>query len=517
MRGMTSTMQSKIFLQVVAGLSLIALTFGASSAHAGGVVGSGTPVSCTEAAFDAARQGGGVVTFNCGPNPTTITLSAVKTIQADTTMDGAGLITLTGSNAGVYIQVFSDKVLTLNHLTLSGFSYNQGGVVQNFGTLNLINVTLSNNQNSNQGGTIYNNGVVNAVNSRFLNNKAVTSGGAIYNNGGDVIVRDSTFTGNAISSAIGDGGAIANDSGVLTITASIFTGNSALDGGAVSVGTGSTAVIVNSQLMSNTAGYGGGVENRGTLTVTGSLISHNKATGGDGGGLWNLNGKMAVRTSTVSNNQAKTTGGGISHYGDTLALNQVTLSGNTSEGNGGGIYASAPMNVTNVTISGNQATGVSAGGGGIYQGAGSASVHQVTLANNTASFGRAIYKESVAGSSLFLQSSIVSVNGGPNTVACDGMISSIGYNVSDGNCSGLTQNGDAQMIALNLGPLANNGGSTLTHLPASNSPAVNRVALANCLIVDQRGANRPVGTLCDSGAIEVGGLVPLAYLPTLVR
>jgi len=50
-----------------------------------------------------------------------------------------------------------------------------------------------------------------------------------------------------------------------------------------------------------------------------------------------------------------------------------------------------------------------------------------------------------------------------------------------------------------------------------SSPAVDRVALANCLITDQRDATRPLGPLCDSGAVEVGGLLPSAYLPAALR
>jgi len=513
-------MHSKTFLHALAGVGLITLTLSllsATPAHAAGVVGNGTPASCTEAAFDAARLGGGAVTFNCGPNPIIITLSAVKQISANTSVDGAGLITLTGSNAGVYIQVFSDQALTLTHLSLTGFSYNQGGVVQNFGRLNLINATLVNNQNSNQGGTVYNVGVLNVVGSRFVNNKAVNEGGALYNSGGTMNVQDSTFTGNTVTGATGTGGAISNDSGVITITGSSFSGNSALDGGAVSINPGAIGIVNSSQFLSNTAGFGGGLENRGTLTVTGSLISQNQATGGDGGGLWNLNGKLVVRSSTVSNNKANSTGGGISNYGSSLVLDKSTISGNTSVGNGGGIYSNAAMNLTNVTVSGNQVTSIGAGGGGVYQNSGSASLHHVTLVSNTAAFGRALYKDGSAGGGLFLQSSIVSVNGGPATVACDGQISSLGYNISDGNCSMLTQTGDAQMTALNLGPLANNGGDTFTHLPALSSPAVDRVALANCLITDQRDATRPLGPLCDSGAVEVGGLLPTAYLPAALR
>lgn len=53
-------------------------------AVAAGVVGNGSPASCTEAALDAALAGGGTVDFNCG-GAVTIPISAQKLIGASTT------------------------------------------------------------------------------------------------------------------------------------------------------------------------------------------------------------------------------------------------------------------------------------------------------------------------------------------------------------------------------------------------------------------------------------------------
>src|SRR5690242_57485 len=72
-----------------------------SAAWPAGVVGTGTAASCTDAALNAALTGGGVVTFNCG-GPATINISTgtgSKTIAADTTIDGGGVITISGGNA----------------------------------------------------------------------------------------------------------------------------------------------------------------------------------------------------------------------------------------------------------------------------------------------------------------------------------------------------------------------------------------------------------------------------------
>jgi hypothetical protein len=57
-----------------------------------------------------------------------------------------------------------------------------------------------------------------------------------------------------------------------------------------------------------------------------------------------------------------------------------------------------------------------------------------------------------------------------------------------------------------LGALADNGGPTRTHLPATNSPLIDKVTTANCGVaggVDQRGVARPAGPACDIGAVEL--------------
>src|SRR5437867_3207259 len=79
-------------------LSALALAVAPSTAFANGVVGNGTPGSCTDAAFGTALASGGNVTFNCGPDPVTIVVTE-KTITTDTTIDGGGKVTLSGNSA----------------------------------------------------------------------------------------------------------------------------------------------------------------------------------------------------------------------------------------------------------------------------------------------------------------------------------------------------------------------------------------------------------------------------------
>ena len=65
------------------------------------VVGDGTPASCTADATIAAIAGGGVITFDCGPEPVIITLDRPAKIFNDKgpeiVIDGGGLVTLSGA------------------------------------------------------------------------------------------------------------------------------------------------------------------------------------------------------------------------------------------------------------------------------------------------------------------------------------------------------------------------------------------------------------------------------------
>src|SRR5258707_6760292 len=81
-----------------------------------GVVGSGTPTSCTHGALQAQLAAGGTVTFNCGAAPPTIAITAAMNVISTfppVTVDGNDTITLdgTGSTSGMLNIFGSDTAL----------------------------------------------------------------------------------------------------------------------------------------------------------------------------------------------------------------------------------------------------------------------------------------------------------------------------------------------------------------------------------------------------------------------
>ena len=100
-----------------------------------------------------------------------------------------------------------------------------------------------------------------------------------------------------------------------------------------------------------------------------------------------------------------------------------------------------------------------------------------------------------------------------------GIIVSSGFNIeSPGNTCGFGQPTDRVNVTaeqLNLGPLQDNGGPTMTHALLPGSVAIDQIPEADCvnadgapLTTDQRGEPRPVAILgaepkCDVGAFEV--------------
>ena len=153
--------------------------------------------------------------------------------------------------------------------------------------------------------------------------------------------------------------------GTLSISNCTVSGNSEFSaalGGGITNAIAAVLMVSGCTISNNPGEFGGGIFNEGTLTVTGSTLSGNSATG-EGGGIWNT-GLATLGGTTISGDSASFRGGGIMTFGqvaNTGAVARMTVSDSTLIGNsspfGGGIWNGAMLTVTdNSTITGNSAT-----------------------------------------------------------------------------------------------------------------------------------------------------------------
>ena len=272
----------------------------------------------------------------------------------------------------------------------------------------------------------------------------------------------------------------------------------------------------------------------GNFTI--NQVTLQNGNGTPGGAIYNL-GALYVSNSTFANNVA-TGGGAIYNYYDNLSgFGTATISNSTFSGNNGGSAGGAINNtgdggtvrVTNSTFSEN----VSDLGGAIYVNRG-----QVTATNNTfsgnsaATLGDATYSIGV-GWRLYLAGNIIAGSASGDNCRSQGIpsidpIDDNGYNLSDDATCTNGGTGSATNATLNLGPLADNGGSTQTHMPGSASSAINAIPngtnvnnngvtmACNGTTTDQIGNNRPIisGDDCTAGAVEVPPPCPIWTVTT---
>lgn len=305
----------------------------------------------------------------------------------------------------------------------------------------------------------------------------------------------------------------ANTTGDLDISANLTingagAASTIIDGGGIdrvlTVHAGATVAIdaVTIQNGNPGAGFGAaGILNSGIMTLTNSTVTNN--TGDDfGGGIYNI-GTLTLTDTTVSDNillGSNTSGGGGGIFSSgTMTLTRATVSGNSTIGRGGGIYdLDQTATITNSTISTNTALN----GGGIFNRFGTVNLTHMTITGNIATDnGGGIWN---FGGTMNLKNTILSSNAATTASDdCAGGITSLGYNLaSDASCA-LGGTGDLNSTNPLIGPLANNGGPTMTHALLSGSPAIDAVPLASCNVsTDQRGIARPQGAGCDSGSYE---------------
>ena len=281
--------------------------------------------------------------------------------------------------------------------------------------------------------------------------------------------------------------------------------------------------VLNLNNVTVTGGSSGGV-----LSAGGVTLDHTTITGNTGGGsIESEGGFVNLFNSTITN------GAYAIETGGSVFLGQSTIAFNTVPQNVG--FESVVSSSSSVTLNNSTVSNNTAFGGAIY--GQSVSLTFSTVVENTTTSGcitptarlstQSCVQEGANvntgfSSTLTSKASVVALpQNGPNcSLDTPPPANSLGYNYSDDSSCGLTQTGDVQNGANpQLGALANNGGPTMTRLPGSGSPLIDHVPTNVCApqiagagfrpipavqqVVDQRGVQRPQGSACDTGAVEV--------------
>jgi hypothetical protein len=455
------------------------------ASHPTTVVGTGTADSCTGAALQAAVDKGGVIAFDCGPDPATITVTKPITINnkagadmlGDTVIDGGGKVTLSGGGTSrillldacqnansAHCDTFPHPVLTVQRLTFTGGA-----------------------------------------------DDSVAGGGAIYRHGGSLVVIDSQFFDNHCKTSGGDtsGGAIRLDFQTpALIVGSVFGqpghGNACTNGGAVGSLQAAPVTIVNSVFDSNRAtgddgtsgGNGGSISHDGVntkLSLCGVKL-RNSVGNAYGGGIFYVdnfgNGTVEITNSEITDATIPAHAGHPSHggagylQGATITITDTTIA-DTGAIFAAGLYVNGmngkgSLDATNLTVTGIQGDAL------VIEGVGGTLLN-TTIAGNA---------RGLAGGGVSNMHLVNSIIAGNSLDACQAPPVSGGGNLQfpGATCgAGITTADPA------LGALADNGGTTgvRTMAPAAASPALG--AGNGCPSTDARGMARPASG-CTSGA-----------------
>jgi hypothetical protein len=389
-------------------------------------------------------------------------------------------------------------------------------------------------------------------------------GGAIYTAGGPVLILNCILTNNVCIAPTGEsrrrgasafGGALFQESGSVTFTNSTLAFNQAIGtdaatpsfnfarpgaayGGVIAVSSGTTT-LMRCTFISNLAsgGYawhdsgtgeaqGGAIYSSATFRANESTFAGNQAlsggnsttnTDGRGGAIYN-SGLAVLNGCSLISNLAK--GGNAVNY---------PFSGNPPAGHGlgGAVFNASQLVMTNCTIALNLAQGGDAhdiafgpggvvgtgAGGGVYNTSnGVLTAVNVTIASNSVSAVAAGFNWTnygfadganiaVTNGTIWLRNSILAY---PNTNhSAWGTITDGGFNMSSDGSAIFSSGTSFNFTDPLLGPLADNGGPTLTMALSLNSPAVDFGTSIGAPLTDQRGFPRPAGLGFDMGALEL--------------
>jgi hypothetical protein len=400
----------------------------------------GTVTSCSETSLRNAMAGGGTVTFACDG---TITLAN----------------TISNPPPSRFPSFKTNNVVldgTGHQITISGGNNVRVFYVGTNNTLGLVNLTLANGLSTNGGGAIcVQTGTVCATNCTFMGNTAMPG---------------TNFASQLLNDA--QGGAIRNEGGYVNLQNCLFTSNSAVP------------VLIG--IFSYGNGAGGAIFNTGSLIMDSCQFVQNWAAGGDpapgnpdtgwacGGAIYNEGNAVIGRSSFISNSAA---GGRGLPGSDGHGVTPPGPGGDGGDAYGSAIYSGGTLLLVNCTVAVNTAIAGSGGLGGQgypFRGQDGA---------NGSAYG------AICGGNLVNDTVALNSGGG-----CGGGVNTLLFsNTPDKNDT---------FADPKLGPLADNGGPTLTMALLPGSPAIDAGSAVGAPATDQRGIYRPQGPGVDIGAFE---------------
>lgn len=224
-------------------------------------------------------------------------------------------------------------IVAIREATIMGGVSQNGGGIENHGTVNLLASVITGN-NATAGGGVYNAGRLNILNYSYIDNNVAHNGGGVFTAAGGTTVLNSNSY--------------------------IHTNSVASNGGGVYVGTGGRFLMAGSAVINNNtaANYGGGVHSDVALQLTQGEISENTAY--RGGGIYA--DSVALYGMTIQGNSSTDSGGGV--YSDGLAeLYTTVVTENDAQLGGGGVFAADEFSARNSTFDSNTSQYY---GGGVY-------------------------------------------------------------------------------------------------------------------------------------------------------
>ncbi|MEL7462997.1 MAG: choice-of-anchor Q domain-containing protein [Pseudomonadota bacterium] len=400
----------------------------------------------------------GLVRLNFDANPAPPYVNQLF-ITDETTIDGGGVITITGDALG-NDNVAPGSITTLAYNGVNELQDNSRVFfIRENADTTLIGLTLTGGRARNDNG----------------------AGGAIFSQS-DVTLIDSRLSGNSTSGDNAAGGAVFS-SAAITIIDSEISDNS----------------------TSGERSYGGGVAAEGDLTITRSEVSQNVTVGslGYGGGAFaGVYSSVVVTDSTLSGNRTTgfaSSGGAIDVRSDLTMVNS-TVADNHVYGErsyGGGLRTQGPSSITHSTITGNNVAEPSSieffytGGGVLFR-------EDLTIANSI------ITGNSSAGDGFEVST---------RTSNDPGELIFNGFNIIGADASGFDASLYANVVnadpaTLFAGGLADNGGPVRTIALSGDvaNPALDAVGSAYSPEADARGRprERDIDGVDNGGTVDIG-------------